>query len=67
MNEQEIFSKKQRGDLPLVAKLTGLSLDYVTKIMKRPRAKHRAAVMEALEKVIKAREVLLTQGNKQEA
>jgi len=60
MNEQELFSKKQRGDLSLVAKLTGLSLDYVTKIMKRPRAKRRVLVLETMEKVIKAREDLLS-------
>lgn len=67
MNEQEIFEKKRPGDYVLVAQMLGLSRKNVQRITERPRAKRRKAVMEALEKIIKAREDLLTQGNKQEA
>lgn len=61
MNSEEILSKKRVGDIRDVASIIGESPNYTRLLLNRPGAKKHGRAMEALQKVIEARERIINE------
>jgi uncharacterized Zn finger protein len=61
MTEKQIIEKKNYGDMKLMARMLGISQSNATMILSRPNSKKYQEAIEALKKIIEAREALMAQ------
>lgn len=59
-DKSKLLEKKQYGDNVTIAKMLNTTSLNVSQLMRRPNAKRHQAAIEALAKVIEARDKLLT-------
>ena len=62
-----ILAKKEIGDINTVAKILGVTHPNADRILKRPNAKLHARAIDALKKIIDAREKLIKEESIKEA
>lgn len=65
MTRDELERKKQKGDWSTVAKMLNISVGNAKMIWQRPKARRYALLVQALEKVIEAREQLIKDHEKE--
>lgn len=66
MIRDELERKKQKGDWSTVAKMLNISVGNAKMIWQRPTAKRYELLVQALEKVIEAREQLIKDHEKKD-
>lgn len=66
MDSKEILNKKRIGDVRATAELIGETPTYTRLLLNRPGAKKHAKAIEALRKVIAARESVAAEFNKEQ-
>lgn len=59
-DKSKLFEKKQHGDSVTIARMMGTTPMNVYKLLKRTNAKRHLEAVNALEKIIEARDKLLT-------
>lgn len=67
MELTEIKRKKKLGDLVVASQMLGISLKNTQMVLRRPGARRHPALLEAMARIIRAREALLAgaAGNEQ--
>ncbi|WP_026473972.1 hypothetical protein [Alkaliflexus imshenetskii] len=59
MDENQLLNKKKYGDIRVVAEMIGETHSNTDRILRRPGARKHKKAIEALRKIIEAREELL--------
>lgn len=59
MSEKQLLQRKKRGDIVTVAEIIGVTRDNASVILRRPESKKYKNAINALRKVVEARESLI--------
>lgn len=61
MTNEEILSKKRKGDIILVAEIMGIGYDNARMILQRPMSKKHQSAIDTLKTVIELRDTVVEQ------
>lgn len=57
--KNKLFDQKISGDLKLIAQMMGITQRYAFELLRRPTAKRHQEAVNALEKIIESRKMLI--------
>lgn len=60
IEKSKLFERKISGDLKLIAQMMGITQRYAFELLRRPTAKRHQEAVNALEKIIESRKLLIT-------